>query len=51
MEFSFVMVDVNNTLGGMTKSFLNMLGFTHELIERINDFSLFYKLKISQIFP
>ncbi|CAD8075184.1 unnamed protein product [Paramecium sonneborni] len=47
----YIMVDVNQTVGGITKSFFSTLGYTQTCIDNISDFSLFYKIKIAQIFP
>lgn len=41
------MVDVNQTVGGITKSFFSTLGYTQTCIDNISDFSLFYKIKIA----
>ncbi|CAD8065419.1 unnamed protein product [Paramecium primaurelia] len=51
IQQAFILVDVNQVVGGITNAFFSLLGFNSQLIDRINDFSIFYQLKISQIFP
>ncbi|CAD8161201.1 unnamed protein product [Paramecium octaurelia] len=51
IEQAFILVDVNQVVGGITNIFFSLLGYNSEIIDRINDFSIFYQLKISQIFP
>ncbi|CAD8164878.1 unnamed protein product [Paramecium pentaurelia] len=47
----FIMVDVNLIVGGLTKSLFSTLGYNQIYIDNIADFSIFYQIKITQIFP
>ncbi|CAD8074956.1 unnamed protein product [Paramecium primaurelia] len=47
----FIMIDVNQVVGGITNAFFSLLGYNQQFIDTICDFSIFYQLKISQIFP
>ncbi|CAK74649.1 unnamed protein product (macronuclear) [Paramecium tetraurelia] len=46
----FIMVDVNQVVGGITKSLLSNLGYNQVFIDNITSFLVFYQIKITQIF-
>ncbi|CAK74647.1 unnamed protein product (macronuclear) [Paramecium tetraurelia] len=51
IEQAYILVDVNQVVGGITNAFFQMLGYNSQQIDSISDFSIFYQLKISQIIP
>ncbi|CAD8176377.1 unnamed protein product [Paramecium octaurelia] len=51
IQQAYIMIDVNQIVGGITNAFFSLLGYNQQQIDNIFDFSIFYQLKISQILP